>query len=212
MAVESTGTPAKWTADSRAENDIPGAVFHKPHTVPALKWWLLCRGIKALSSMSMWDWCWCCTSHCYSRATTLWLGSSNRGELQVICYQNPKSYVRCRSVRLMVMEHLLNSCRYSLHVHVHVLGRECGMCQESMCILSTYQRVYHWSSGCTDQIQVNIRHPDYCHVRYIMSPSMKPGSYQGYVLLKRMNDLATVLSATCECAAGWVYYCSVPNV
>ena len=33
--------------------DIPGADLSEPyesHTIPALKWWLLCRGIKAPSS------------------------------------------------------------------------------------------------------------------------------------------------------------------
>ena len=55
-AVESTGTPSGRLIVELTEDDIPGAAFHKPldsHTVPALKWWLLCRGIKALSSMSM---------------------------------------------------------------------------------------------------------------------------------------------------------------
>ena len=35
------------------ENDIPGAALAEPlesHTVPSLKWWLLCRGIKVPSS------------------------------------------------------------------------------------------------------------------------------------------------------------------
>lgn len=35
------------------EEDIPGASLSEPfeqHTVPALKWWLLCRGIQASSS------------------------------------------------------------------------------------------------------------------------------------------------------------------
>ena len=33
--------------------DIPGAILSKPyekHTMPALRWWLLCRGIKAPAS------------------------------------------------------------------------------------------------------------------------------------------------------------------
>ena len=36
------------------ESDIPAAVLSTPlesHTVPELKWWLLCRGIKPPSSM-----------------------------------------------------------------------------------------------------------------------------------------------------------------
>ena len=35
------------------EDDIPGAALSEPldsHTMPALKWWLLCRGIKVPSS------------------------------------------------------------------------------------------------------------------------------------------------------------------
>ena len=39
--------------DELTENDIPGAILTEPlekSTVPALKWWLLCRGIQAPSS------------------------------------------------------------------------------------------------------------------------------------------------------------------
>ena len=35
------------------EDDIPGAKLQEPleaHAIPALQWWLLCRGIKAPSS------------------------------------------------------------------------------------------------------------------------------------------------------------------
>ena len=35
------------------ENDIPGAKLQEPletHAIPALQWWLLCRGVKAPSS------------------------------------------------------------------------------------------------------------------------------------------------------------------
>lgn len=41
------------TAVELTEADIPGACLEEPmdrHTMPQLKWWLLCRGIKALSS------------------------------------------------------------------------------------------------------------------------------------------------------------------
>ena len=36
------------------KNDIPGAALSAPlqsHTVPELKWWLLCRGIKPSTSL-----------------------------------------------------------------------------------------------------------------------------------------------------------------
>ena len=36
----------------------------------------------------------------------------------------------------------------------------------------------------------------------VMPPSMKQGSYQVYILLRKERDLATVVAATCECAAG----------
>ena len=34
----------------RTAEDIPRAELYMTHPVPALKWWLLCRGIKAPSS------------------------------------------------------------------------------------------------------------------------------------------------------------------
>ena len=39
-------------ASELSEDDIPGAVLNEPlenATIPAFKWWLLCRGIKAPS-------------------------------------------------------------------------------------------------------------------------------------------------------------------
>ena len=39
--------------DELTEKDIPRAILNEPlenATVPELKWWLLCRGIQALSS------------------------------------------------------------------------------------------------------------------------------------------------------------------
>ena len=47
MAVESTGAPSGQLTVELTEDDIPGAALHEPldsHTVPALKWWLVCRG------------------------------------------------------------------------------------------------------------------------------------------------------------------------
>lgn len=45
---EDTGVTVKLT-----ERDIPGALLNEPfeiHTIPELKWWLLCRGIQAAST------------------------------------------------------------------------------------------------------------------------------------------------------------------
>ena len=60
----------------------------------------------------------------------------------------------------------------------------------------------HWQSGRIDNLEVNVQHPLYCHVRSKMKPSMKQGSYCVSVLLGREDGFANVLSATCECAAG----------
>ena len=49
MTAESTSM----TAMELTENDIPGAVLNEPlenSTIPALKWWLLCRGLQAPNS------------------------------------------------------------------------------------------------------------------------------------------------------------------
>ena len=65
----------------------------------------------------------------------------------------------------------------------------------------------HWASGRLEEIQVNTNHPEYCHVKCCMKPSMKAGVYCVYILLGREGSLAKICSATCKCAAGYV---SVP--
>ena len=63
----------------------------------------------------------------------------------------------------------------------------------------------HWASGRLDQLTVNINNPKYCHIRATMKPSMKTGVYHVYLLLESdAKGLASILSATCECAAGYV--------
>ena len=66
------------------------------------------------------------------------------------------------------------------------------------------QRGYiQWSSGRLACLEVNVRHPLYCHVRCKMTPSMKQGQYNVYLLLSNDGGLAsTIQVATCECAAG----------
>ena len=55
-----------------------------------------------------------------------------------------------------------------------------------------------WESCRIDQIEVNIEHPKYCHVRCLIKPSMKAGVYYVQMLLGREGELATVCSASCE--------------
>ena len=65
------------------------------------------------------------------------------------------------------------------------------------------QRGYtHWPSGRLDRLEVNRQHPQYCHVRCNMTPSMKVGLYHVYMLLGKEGELAVIKKATCECASG----------
>jgi hypothetical protein len=64
----------------------------------------------------------------------------------------------------------------------------------------------HWASGRVNNIEVNIRHPYYCHIRSTIAPSMKQGSYHLYLLLQREGEHAQIVTATCECAAGYVCF------
>lgn len=63
----------------------------------------------------------------------------------------------------------------------------------------------HWASGRLQEMEVNTKHPSYCHVRCTMTPSMRAGVYKVYLLLGREGELATICSATCECSAGYVF-------
>lgn len=60
----------------------------------------------------------------------------------------------------------------------------------------------HWTSGRLEEIQINTNHPQFCHVRCKMKPSMKVGIYNVYILLEREGELASIREATCGCAAG----------
>ena len=60
----------------------------------------------------------------------------------------------------------------------------------------------HWESGCLSQVQVNTSHPEFCHIHATCTPSMKLGSYHVYLMLAKDGLVATIHTATCECAAG----------
>ena len=62
----------------------------------------------------------------------------------------------------------------------------------------------HRASGRLDEINVNIKNPMFCHVRASIKPSMKAGVYRVYLLLQSDEGLASIISATCQCAAGYV--------
>ena len=60
----------------------------------------------------------------------------------------------------------------------------------------------HWSSGRLAKLEINLRHPQFCLVQCQMTPSMKQGLYHVYIILGREREVANILVATCECAAG----------
>ena len=54
-------------------------------------------------------------------------------------------------------------------------------------------------------ISINVHNPTICHVKSVMQPSMKSGTYYVWLMLQRCEmGHANVLRATCECAAGYV--------
>ncbi len=72
------------------------------------------------------------------------------------------------------------------------------------------RRFTHWSCGRLDRLEVDVKHPRFCHVRCQMASSMKLGLYYVSLLLGRdAADLATIESAKCECAAGYVLPCNM---
>lgn len=77
-------------------------------------------------------------------------------------------------------------------------------CSETQGAFRALTRGYnHWASGRLCQLQVHILHPQYCHIRATLTPSMKSGRYEVYILLVREGLVNTIQGATCECAAGY---------
>ena len=52
-----------------------------------------------------------------------------------------------------------------------------------------------------DYMAVNTHNPNFCHIRSNMRPSMKPGLYKVYIILRKKIGSRSVEVATCECAA-----------
>ncbi len=82
------------------------------------------------------------------------------------------------------------------------LASGCGR-RETHEAFHALQRGYvHWCSGRLDFLEIQSMHPHFCHVRCRMTPSMRAGIYNVYMLLGKKDDIATIERATCECAAG----------
>ena len=96
----------------------------------------------------------------------------------------------------LILYHLLVGLLYTY------LADCVGRSQRGQAFRSLERGFNHWASGQLSKIEINFRHPHFCHVRCEMTPSMKPGLYHVYMLLGREGEMATILAATCECVAG----------
>lgn len=63
----------------------------------------------------------------------------------------------------------------------------------------------HWASGRLGQIEVNLKHPSFCHVRCSTTPSMKAGKYCVHILLGREGEFATIERASVNVQLGTCY-------
>jgi len=82
------------------------------------------------------------------------------------------------------------------------LSKGAGKSKETGAFRALSRGFQHWSSGRIERIQVNLKHPQFCHVKSHVQPSMKQGMYEVYVLLRVAGECGEVASATCDCAAG----------
>ena len=82
------------------------------------------------------------------------------------------------------------------------LDKECERISEQGAFCALNRGYVHWASGRLGTIQVNLKHPLFCHVRCSATPSIKPWKYSVYILLGKEGELAIVEKVTCERAAG----------
>ena len=85
------------------------------------------------------------------------------------------------------------------------LARQTGQSNGQITFRALTRGYIHWASGRVNTISINVQHPINCHVQSVMKPSMKPGTYNVWLMLQGSDmGYASVLRATCECAAGLV--------
>ena len=82
------------------------------------------------------------------------------------------------------------------------MAKGVGASQEQGAFRALSRGYIHWKSGRINQIELNLKHPKYCHVKCSVKPSMKQGIYHVYLLLERNEEHGSIVTATCECAAG----------
>ena len=89
---------------------------------------------------------------------------------------------------------------HSLGVSYSYLAEGVGNVSEGGTFRALTWGYTHWASGRLDRLEVNCCHPDFYHVRYQVTPSMKSGVYHVYILF---DQEPTVKLAQCECAPGY---------
>ena len=126
--------------------------------------------------------------------------------------QTTLTWLRKFHVLLMV-----NTFTYTaVYIHKHLLWRYAGLLYTYMAegsdnssgggAFCALQRGFvHWSCGCLDHIEMNVKHPKFCHSWCKVMPSMKTGLYQVTLLLGRDDDITNICRATCKCVAGYVH-------
>ena len=82
------------------------------------------------------------------------------------------------------------------------MAKGAGASQQQGAFRALSREYVHWKSGHINNIEVNMKHPNYCHVKCSVKPSMKQGLYHVYMSLQRNDEHGTVVAATCESAAG----------
>ena len=87
-------------------------------------------------------------------------------------------------------------------MYISYLANGCGRSTNEGAFRALKRGYVHWASGRLDNLEMNSKHPHFCHVRCSMTPSMKPSVYKVYLLLGKEGHVATITKATCECAAG----------
>ena len=103
--------------------------------------------------------------------------------------------------KIIIIVNIISNYTFTGLVYSYLAGH-CGRDSSEGAFRALSRGYIHFASGRLEGIEVNINHPLYCHVRCTIKPSMKSGTYHVYLLLQRDGELATMCSATCECAAG----------
>eukprot|EP00731_Ephydatia_muelleri_P024343 Em0016g614a len=199
--------------------DIPSADLAAPfdkHTVPALRWWLLCRGICApgswnkkklidrineavVDNMTVVD---VDGSYLYKKYKTL----TDAGHVLAPLTAPPpppSGWVTVSSENYTQVAPDIPTVTVGL-VYTYLAGHV-GRTRDEGAFRALTRGYAHWASGRLEKLSVNTNNPKYCHIRAAMKPLMKTGVYHAYLLLESdAEGLASILAATCECVAGYV--------